>query len=245
MTAEKEQPQKHRRALTLGPRLDCVMDFAAKESASACCADIGCDHGRLIVSMLEAYPERTGIAADISAPSLEKARRLAEQRGLSDRLSVRLGDGLSVLEPGEADIVTVCGMGGELIVNLLEACDPPLMGASLAVFQPMRGTEELNAYLFEKGYVPAGCRVIEDAGRLYEITAVRPPNGAPVPFPEDRPKRFFGICPFAERDEAFYKLVNQQLAQAEKRLKTARGTAGEALLEEKRAALTALLGEHA
>ncbi|MDO4493833.1 MAG: class I SAM-dependent methyltransferase [Clostridia bacterium] len=233
-----------RRPLSLGARLDCVLDFTATEPEAACCADIGCDHGRLICAMLERWTQRTGIAADISAPSLEKAKALSLRRGLSDRLVTRVGDGLQVLAPGEAGIVIICGMGGELIARLLAACETPLMGARLAVLQPMRGTEELNAWLFENGYVTERCRVVEDAGRLYEVLAVRPPQeGKRLVFPADRPEGFFGICPFAERDALFFQLVARQLAQTEKRLATAAGTPGEAVLKTKREALLKLKGE--
>ena len=32
--------------------------------------------------------------------------------GVEENLDFRLGDGLSVLEPGEADVIVIAGMGG-------------------------------------------------------------------------------------------------------------------------------------
>ncbi len=45
-------------------------------------ADIGCDHGFLTAKLLETVPNLTMLASDVSAPSLEKARRLLAARGL-------------------------------------------------------------------------------------------------------------------------------------------------------------------
>ena len=39
-------------------------------------ADIGCDHGFLTAKLLETVPNLTMLASDVSAPALEKARRL-------------------------------------------------------------------------------------------------------------------------------------------------------------------------
>ena len=77
---------------------------------SLCCpaetaADIGCDHGQVAVELVLRGLAKTCIAADISAPSLEKARRRAEEWGLSGKVECRLGDGLSVLRPGEAQTI--------------------------------------------------------------------------------------------------------------------------------------------
>ena len=85
---------------------------------SPCCrgagvvADIGCDHGQLCCALLQRDAEARCVASDVSAPSLQKARELAQAVGLVERISFRCGDGLSVLEAGEAEAVALLGMGG-------------------------------------------------------------------------------------------------------------------------------------
>lgn len=233
------------RPLALGQRLETALKMTLPAGDTACVADIGCDHGRLIVTMLERMPLRTGIAADISAPSLEKTRMLAQRRGTGDRLSVRLGAGLSVLEPDEADAVILCGMGGELIAELLEKGETVLKGVKRIVCQPMRGTEELRRFLWENGWSIEEDVVVQEGRRLYEVLSARPPQSAgsrqliPVGFPEN----FFSIGFIAAKtgEENVKKLVSRQLAQVEKRLKTAAGTRGEAILIEKKTALETVL----
>ncbi len=54
-------------------------------------ADIGCDHG-FLTARLETMPNLTMLASDVSAPSLEKARRLLAARGLSGRATLAVVD---------------------------------------------------------------------------------------------------------------------------------------------------------
>jgi len=224
--------EARKRHIHLRPRLTAAADLLAEHlPEQACVADIGCDHGRLSCGLMQMHPTWRCIAADVSAPSLEKARQLAEFTGLSDRVEFRLGNGLSVLGANEADAVVLCGMGGELMVELLEHAPFSLGTLRLAVFQPMRGVEELRAWLYENRWHILSDRVVRDAGRLYQVFSARPPQEGEFrqPWTEDFPKHCFslGYKAFEQRDLLFSDLAEQQLFLVEKRLKTAKGTDGE------------------
>ncbi|NLZ25098.1 MAG: SAM-dependent methyltransferase, partial [Clostridiales bacterium] len=81
-------------------------------------ADIGCDHGKLSASALIMNKAEKVIATDISKPSLDKAKRLFEHLNLKG--DFRLGDGLRVLNSGEADTVVIAGLGGKIIAEILD-----------------------------------------------------------------------------------------------------------------------------
>ena len=99
----------------LRPRLEAV---AAMVQGSDTLADVGCDHGRLTVSLLQRNMIQRALALDISAPSLDKARALAERCGLGSKIELRLSNGLLGLNAGEADAVVLSGMGGLLIARV-------------------------------------------------------------------------------------------------------------------------------
>ena len=80
-------------------------------------ADIGCDHGKVAVALIKNGQANRVICGDISGKSLDKARKTAKGMG---GISLREGNGLDVLESGEADIAVMAGMGGELIRDILE-----------------------------------------------------------------------------------------------------------------------------
>lgn len=237
--------ETNKRRIHLRPRLTAAAELLAVLPEDACIADIGCDHGRLSCGLLQQHPAWRCIAADVSAASLEKARQLAAFIGLSDRMDIRLGNGLSVLREGEADAVVLCGMGGELIAELLRQTPFSLQSLQLAVFQPMRGVEELRRWLYETGWHIRDDRVVRDTGRLYQVFSAVPPqtDGARQAWPKGFPRDCFtlGYKAYETRVPLFFTLAQQQLDLIDRRLATACGTRGENVLRERRRELETIL----
>ncbi len=66
------------------PALDGV---EAKLKAGAKVADVGCGHGASTILMAKAYPKSEFFGFDYHAPSLERAKDLAKQAGVSERIT--------------------------------------------------------------------------------------------------------------------------------------------------------------
>jgi len=232
-----EQPM--RRGVHLRPRLEKVKTLLGTRTVVA---DIGCDHGRLSIALLQSNTCEHVIATDISAPSLQKAVSLAALAGVNDRMDLRVGDGLEPLAQGEAEAVVLAGMGGTLMQRLLTNCNTPLQGAKLGVFQPMRAVADIRRYLYENNYHILDDVIVRDNGRLYQVFSAEPGAERDV-LPDFWPTDFFdlGHRAFFMRDPLFTALAQHMLAQHEKRLQTAQGTAGGILLTQKVQALTLLL----
>lgn len=156
--------------LELGPRLRAIADLVPP--ACRCLADIGTDHGYIPARLLLDGRIRRAIAADIGAAPLDRARRTAERFGLEEGIDFRLGDGLAVLEPGEADVIVIAGMGGDSITGILSASAWSREGV-LLILQPMSRAEVLRRWLPENGYTVESERLAEDKGVLYPILTVR------------------------------------------------------------------------
>lgn len=186
-------------------------------------ADIGCDHGRLSCALVQSGAVRRCIAVDVSAPSLEKARRLADAVGIGELVETRLGDGFAPIAPGEADAVALLGMGGTLMARLLDRCERPLNGARLAVLQPMCAVDDIRRYLFETGYPMLDDRVAAESGRLYQIFCVGVPEKEPQKLPPHWPADCFllGYRAFEAREPLMRALAERMLMQREKRLRAA------------------------
>ena len=227
------------RSVQITPRLHAALDMLRGYNTAA---DIGCDHGRLTAALLQKQICRFVIASDISAPSLEKTRQLISRIGLSDRVSFRVGDGCNVLEPGECDAIAMLGMGGTLMVRILEACPVPLMGAQALIMQPMRAQYDIRRYLFANNYHIVSDRVISDRNRLYQVLKAVP-DDTPDRIPSGFPHNFFdvGYRSFADHDELLPELCRQQLECHNKMLRTAIGTSGEAVIQHKIDALEQIL----
>ena len=163
--------------LELSPRLGAIAGLVPE--GCGCLADIGTDHGYVPVSLLLEGRIRRAVAADIGAPPLEHARRTAARYGVTDQIDFRLGDGLSVLEPGEADVIVIAGMGGDAITEILSAA-PWSRAGPLLLLQPMSKAEVLRAWLPLNGYEVFREELVQDKGVLYPILSVRGGEMAPA-----------------------------------------------------------------
>ena len=228
------------RFVHITPRLAAALEML---QGSDTVADIGCDHGRLTAALLQKQICRRVVASDISEPSLAKARQLIEHIGFEAQVSFRIGDGCSVLNAGECSAIAMLGMGGTLMVRILEACPVPIMGAKALVLQPMRAQDNIRRYLYRNGYQIERDRVIADRGRMYQVFKAVPGN-AQEPLPKGFPENFFdvGYRSFADRDALLPALCRQQLICHEKMLRTAVGTEGEAVIRRKIDSLSQIIG---
>lgn len=229
------------RSVNITPRLEAALEMLAGFDTVA---DIGCDHGRLTAALLQRHVCDRVIASDVSGPSLDKSRSLIKHIGLSDRVSFREGDGCSVLTPGECDAIALLGMGGTLMVRILEACAVTLAGAKAIVLQPMRAQDDIRHYLHQNGFRIVCDRIVFDHGRLYQVCKAVPGN-TPEALPAGFPEGFYdvGYRAFVDRDELLPALCKQQLAAHKKMLRTASGTEGEAIICHKIRSLEQILNE--
>lgn len=99
-------------------------------------ADIGCDHAYSSIYLVGNGLAKRCIAMDVAEGPLAKARENIEAYGLKDRIETRLSDGLEKLQPQEAQVILISGMGGPLMINLLKARPEVTAGVRVLVLQP-------------------------------------------------------------------------------------------------------------
>lgn len=156
--------------LESGPRLRAIA--ALVPDNCKCLADIGTDHGYIPVSLLLEKRIQHAVAADIGVLPLDHARRTAALYNVTEGLDFRLGDGLAVLEPGEADVIIIAGMGGDAITGILAAA-PWSRAGPLLLLQPMSKAEVLRSWLPLNGFEVLAEELVQDKGVLYPILTVR------------------------------------------------------------------------
>lgn len=208
----------------------------------ATAADIGCDHGKLAAALAKEPGVKKVVAADISAPSLEKARLLATRLGIEEKLVCRLGDGLGVLAPGECETAAVLGMGGEVMVKMLEEAPAVAQKLACLVLQPMSGVEEIRAWLYNNGYSVLTDALAAENGRVFQLFSVRY-TGTLDRWPEGFPEGCFSIgyrC-FESRDPLLPALCARLQGNRTRKLREAAGSQGAAKLEKERQDLCTVL----
>ena len=155
--------------IVLDPRLSMIARLVGD---CVCCADIGCDHGRLGAFLLQSGQCQRMQLTDISEPSLKKARTLIGNLGLSGRVDFCVGDGAQALT-GPAQVVVIAGMGGATIAEILRNGREKLGDARL-VLQPNVAAPQLREALSACGYAIEDERVVQDGRRNYIVIAAQP-----------------------------------------------------------------------
>ncbi len=141
----------------LSNRLKAIVSMVPKADVIA---DIGCDHGKAAVSLIKKNIAQQVICTDISGKSLDKAKKLVKSSGYAEKVSLREGNGLAVLNEKEADIAVVAGMGAELIIDILDA--DKAKAPDTLVLSCNTGSGLLRQWLGNNGYV------IQDESLVFE-----------------------------------------------------------------------------
>lgn len=139
-------------------------------------ADIGSDHAYLPISLCLDNKIECAVASDINEGPVSAAVANIRKNGLEGRIVAQRADGLDGVADFAPDCITVLGMGGELIVSILDRApwikDPRIT----LVLQPMTHPEILTSYLAERGFDTVEERMVCDGGRddrIYRIISAR------------------------------------------------------------------------
>ena len=142
-------------------------------------ADIGCDHGKLSAWLAGSGRCPRVFACDLRPDPLEKARRRCAP--WADRVDCRLGSGLEVLAPGEADDIIIAGMGAETILDILDAAPWVADGRYNLVLVPATKHSLLRLGLARRGFALQEETLAFAAGRWYSVMNARYDGNTHIP----------------------------------------------------------------
>ena len=156
--------------IELSKRMQSVADMIQPCDAVG---DIGCDHAFVSIYLVEQHRAKRVIASDVRRGPIAIAKRNVEAMNLSDQIEIRMGDGLDTIVPGEVNAVVLAGMGGMLMIDILERGEAVVARCDQLVLQPQSDIEKVRRYLAEKGYHLADEQMLIDAGKYYNLLDVR------------------------------------------------------------------------
>lgn len=151
--------------LELSQRLRCVGDFVTQKTV----ADIGTDHAYVPIYLHKKGKVEKIIACDINKKPLQKAQQNIKAYHAENIITTRLGNGLQPLQPYEVDTVIISGMGGMLIIELLEQSKQVVNTVKEFVLCPHLDVPAVRKYLHHIGYSIADEKMVLEDGIFYTI----------------------------------------------------------------------------
>ena len=206
--------------LKISERLATVASLIPK---GAHLVDVGTDHGYVPIWLLQKQHIVSAIAMDVNKGPLARARENRDKYGFTDVMDLRLSNGLEKLKPGEGDSVLIAGMGGPLMIRILEEGRKNATSIQTWVLQPQSEIPSVRRYLHEHDFKIVEEIMLKDDGKYYMAMKAVPGHEEPW----NELEYLFGkdlllnqhpvLKEFVEKEMRLYENIVQQLIRSEQK----------------------------
>lgn len=197
----------------LSLRLERVAGYLLQGKAFA---DIGSDHAFLPCYAYLKGMIPSAIAGEVNAGPYLSAKRQVEKLGLTSVISVRKGDGLSIIHKNEVQQVVIAGMGGGLICHILDEGKRKLKNVERLILQPNIASEKVRKWLHTNQWRLIQEEILEEDGKIYEILIAIPGEVHGLYKNDNDPGFVLGPYLMKERTDVFRK---KWMMEMEKKMK--------------------------
>jgi len=135
-------------------------------------ADVGTDHALLPVWLVGTKAVPSAIGMDVADGPLRMARQTVLASG--GGVEIRCSDGLDSLVAGEVHCVTICGMGGFTMAEILSRGIPRLTGLERVVLQPQGGETEVRAAMLSLSWHCVEAVLVAERRKHYVVESWAP-----------------------------------------------------------------------
>ena len=164
--------------MELSKRLQAVADLLDCHEKIA---DIGCDHGFVSIYLIESKKASRCLAMDVNIGPLERAREHVIEKRLSTYIETRLSDGAKEIQfvtddqgkkRVEVQAALIAGMGGRLMIQILQDSLEKFQGMEEFVLQPQSEIAKVRQFIRSIGcHIYKEDMVLED-GKFYPMMKV-------------------------------------------------------------------------
>lgn len=131
-------------------------------------ADIGSDHGKLMIALLESGTIEKGYAVENKEGPYERLRNNLIEAGVIDKIIPLFSDGLDDL-PESVDALIIAGMGGFNIINILKKHPRKLSRIKTIIVDAHSAAPTVRKELCLMGYAIADEKIVKEYDVFYEI----------------------------------------------------------------------------
>ena len=190
--------------MELSVRLQAVADMVTEGTKVA---DVGTDHAYIPIYLVEHDKNPSAIAMDINRGPLKKAEENISSHNLENKIETRLSDGLKQLHLGEADSVVIAGMGGGLVVKIMEEGTLHKKYVKEWILQPQSEISKVRQYLNENGYCIVEENMVIDEGKFYPMMRVT--EGTIEEYTQE--ELCYGKCLLKEKNPVLKKFLEKEI----------------------------------
>ena len=150
--------------MKLSSRLYTIFNMYQGEVA----ADVGSDHGKLIISLFQEHKIKKGYAIENKRGPYSKLYKEIETNKLLNNVIPMFSDGISEL-PNDTDSIIVAGMGGNLIINIINSHIENLKNVNYIYVDAHNNVPEVRRFICGLGYEIMAEAMVLEKGIYYEI----------------------------------------------------------------------------
>lgn len=162
--------------ITISARMQALADMV---TAGSRVCDLGCDHGYLSIYLIQRGISPHVLAMDVGKGPLGRASEHILRTELCEYITLRLSDGLTQYEEGEADTLICAGMGGALMQRILEREIPKTESFRELILQPQSEITAFRRFLAASGWSISEENIVFEDGKFYPMMKVYPARKGP------------------------------------------------------------------
>ena len=176
-------------------------------------ADIGTDHAYLPIYLVLSGKVNRAYASDINEGPIQRANENIQKHGLQDKIFTEVIPGLDGVEKAAPSDIVICGMGGELIVKILESSPYIRQENIRLILQPMTQVEKVREYL-SKGFSTIVENIVFEDEKIYQILCLQYDGRL---HEHTKTELELGKLNIENNSEEFKILLNSTIAKKQKR----------------------------
>lgn len=189
----------------LSNRLETILNMVHLDSIVA---DVGSDHGKLMISLFERGIISHGYAIENKKGPYERLKKALELEGCINNIVPLFSDGITDL-PSCVDTVVIAGMGGKTIIEILKSHVNKLANVKTLIIDGHSCLPLLRDEITKLGYNISDEKIIKEDGIFYEIIKFYKSDTA---FYTDKDVEFGPILR-REKSEVFKEKYNERIKE--------------------------------
>ena len=150
--------------IKLSERLKIIHDMVPKSVV----ADIGSDHGKLMIALVQSGIVRKGFAVENKEGPFERLRSNLIRYHVNEKITPLFSDGIKDITR-DVNTIVIAGMGGQTIVRILKAHPEKMIHVQTIIIDAHTAVPYARKEICQMGFAIADEQIVKEDDIFYEI----------------------------------------------------------------------------